>query len=248
MPPTVQNLEEIIAQLEPGNAGVRNIYNTQLAAIPGQTQAMREGLEVGKQNEFRNIRRTANASGNAFSGVPVEEQMRYVGEKYMPSLAAAEGAAIQQQTELQKALAMLDLETRNRAFDTREGQLKSRQAFEEAERDRAFQMQKQREALAAEAANKGNSSRGTKLDAVKDPKTGGWRVLENGRDSTSYDLAGYARETGKDIVELLRNGDADDRRAAEWYMQKIQQWGNADAAKYFDELKRDRGTAFYLGG
>lgn len=149
--PKVPKLSEAMAMYAPAYAGQKNLINKQIAAIPGQTQAALGGLDVAKTNEFRDIRRGANASGMAFSGIPIEEQTRYLGEHYLPGRANLEATGMNQRLTLQQALAGLDTDVRNRAIDYRTDRQKALEAYVEAERERALKVQMQREQIAADS-------------------------------------------------------------------------------------------------
>lgn len=250
--PVVQSLDQILAQIQPGYAGQENVINQQISAEPGRTQAITSGLETAKSNAFRDINTNANSKGVAFSGIPSSEQTRYVGEKYLPALSEAQQSGADRVFKLQQALAGLDTEKRNLALSTQQGQQKQLDDYNAAElayqREMAqIQLQYQQDMQKLAAQNSYQSGGQTNL-TIKKNAAGGWDVLENGKKSSNYDLAGYARLTGANIVDLLRNGDAKDRQAAQWYLDKIRKYGTKDQAKYLEELKKDRSTAFYLGG
>lgn len=139
MPPTVQSLDQILAQLDPAYAPSRNLYNQQLSVLPGQQTAAIQGLDVAKQNAFRDVNTNANSKGLAFSGIPAAEQTRYVGEKYLPARAGVESDFQKQTFTLQQALASLEQERRLKATDTQAGQQKTLQDYLDAERQRQFQ-------------------------------------------------------------------------------------------------------------
>lgn len=250
--PTVQSLDKILASLDPAYKPSEALYNQQIATLPGQEQTALGALDASKTNSFRDINTGANSKGLAFSGIPAAEQARYLGEKYLPAVAGVKSNTQTQQFTLQQALASLASEKRLKGLETQTHQQDVLNTYLENERERQFrakQAELDRQARAAEAAasRASSASNTTDLRIVKN-KQGGWTVLENGKASKNYDLNAYARATGANIVDLLANGDAKDRQAAAWYQQKINKYGNADQAKYLDELKRDRRTAFYLGG
>ena len=212
------------------------------------------GLEVGKQNAFRDVNTNANSKGLAFSGIPAAEQTRYLGEKFLPAKANLEGEFQNKNFTLSQALAQLSSEQRLRGLDTRGGQQKTLDAYMEAERDRQFKAQQA--ALDRNAAAAKSGAGGVNVEIRKNSR-GGWEVYENGKPSQNYDLAQAAGILGKDVVQLLKTGDDQDRQAAQWYEEKmgnLNQWagdeGQAEAlaSKFRRELANDRKTAFYLGG
>ncbi len=159
MPPAVQSLEELYAQLNPAYQGTRDLVGAQLSAVPGQFQAQETALGVKKDNSFRDINTGANAKGLAFSGIPIAEQTRYLGEQYLPAVAGLESQKNNATLELQKVLASLDQEQRLRAIDRRTDQQKALDAYLENERQRAQQLQMQREQIAASSSRGGGSDR-----------------------------------------------------------------------------------------
>ena len=139
--PQVQKLEQIIAELNPAYKPQQDIYKKQISAVPGKYDALKSGLEVRKQNEFREISRGANARGMAFSGMPQEEQTRYLGESYLPALAGYDTQAEEERLRLEQAIASLLGDQRLRATEIRSGQQRDYNSWQEAERQRAFQRQ-----------------------------------------------------------------------------------------------------------
>jgi hypothetical protein len=243
--PVVQDLSQLMAELDPAYSQSRNLINQQISTIPGQTSAAVAGLDAAKTNAFRDIQSGANSRGMAFGGIPLEEQGRYLGEKYLPARAQVEQGGQQQQMTLMQALANLEQDRYKTALTTQQRQQSELGAYNQTAEDRAFRAQQA--ALDRSASASSRAATNPNLDLRKNSQ-GGWDVYENGAKSTNYDLAGYARATGKDLLQLLAQGDQRDKQAAQWYMDKVNKYGAKDSAKYLEELKRDRSTAFYLGG
>lgn len=137
--PVVQGLDQILASLAPAYSGQSDVINQQKAALPGKFQAQTEALGAEKTNTFRDINTGANAKGLAFSGIPIEEQARYLGTKYLPGLT---NLKTQQNTEdltLSGQLASLEGEKRLRALDTQNQQTKALSDWQNAEELRSEQ-------------------------------------------------------------------------------------------------------------
>lgn len=143
-PPKVQSLSDIMAGLEPAYRDSRRVQQKRRQSIPGRYDAQRQGLEVEKQNEFRDINRSANSKGLAFSGIPIEEQTRYLGEEYLPTLGAYDQQENQELMAIEEALAGLSKEQRLKATDMRSTQQERRQSFLEAQRQRQLRLRLQR--------------------------------------------------------------------------------------------------------
>lgn len=177
--PVVQSLEQILAEIDPSYAPTETLYNQQIAGIPQKYQAQRQGMEVAKTNAFRDINRGANARGMAFSGMPMEEQTRYVGEKYLPGLTALEQQGNSETLELQKALAGLQGEKRNRALDTRNSQQTAYTQWEQAEQARQAEEarwwanfnEEKRQFEAQMAFNRSQSAARSASSAQADPRS-----------------------------------------------------------------------------
>lgn len=241
-----------MAQLDPAYSGSRNLYQQQIAALPGQAQSQVAALDAAKTNSFRDINTGANSKGLAFSGIPIAEQSRYLGEKYLPAVAGVQQSQNQQQMTLQQALAQLEQDRYKTALGTQQGQQKSLQDYLSQQEDYNFRAQQGALDRSAAASSKANAQ--TNIDIKKNAQ-GGWDVFENGQKSTNYDLATAAAATGKDLLSLLKQGDAQDKQAAKYYEDNVSQakrtgGGDPDIARAYalKQLQKDRATAFYLGG
>lgn len=256
MQPQVQDLAAIIAELDPAYAPQRQLFQQQQGLLPGQQAAAIGGLDAAKGNAFRDINTNANSRGMAFGGIPIAEQTRYVGEKYLPARAGVESDFQKQGFQLSQALAQLSGDQRIKALDRRSEQQKILDSYLEAERERQFraaEAEKNRQAEMRMSSAK-QSAGGVDLQIKKNDR-GGWEVYENGKPSQQYDLAMAADLLGRDLISLLENGDAQDRQAAQWYQDNLRDvsrtgGGDARVAQQYarERLRKDRGTAFYLGG
>lgn len=82
-----RSVDQIIGELNSVYNPQIEQVNKQLAELPAYYQAQTEGLNVAKDNAFRDITGAASARGIVYSGMPIQEQTRYTGEKYLPALA-----------------------------------------------------------------------------------------------------------------------------------------------------------------
>lgn len=251
--PTVRELNSLIAELGQSILPQKQLIDADIARTEMSGAAQEAGLGAAKDKEFKGIGQRAQNKGMFFSGFAPNEEAEYTGGTYLPALAALQATIAQTRSSLLGKKADLDADIFGKAFQTRENDINAKNTWEsEQERraweadqariereSRAAEAEKDRRASLAAAASKSSASAAPKL--TKNAR-GGWDVSEG------YDLAGYARATGADLITLLSQGDAEDRRAAGWYMEKINKYGTENADKYFQELQRDRPTAFYRGG
>jgi hypothetical protein len=141
--PTVQTLDQIMAELQPGYTGQREVIGKAIANTNETYKATDLGLDAAKTQGFNQINEQATGKGTAFGGVPIEEQATYLSTKYLPGKQAAKA---QQQSDiltLEGQNAALDTEIRNRAAGTRDTQVQSLNQWN---------LQKQAQEAAAEAA------------------------------------------------------------------------------------------------
>lgn len=84
-------LSDIMTELDSTYNPLRNrsqeVYQKGLDATNPQESADLGGLEIAKNNAFESINTGANRRGMFFSGIPLAEQSKYVGENYLPSIA-----------------------------------------------------------------------------------------------------------------------------------------------------------------
>lgn len=154
-----RTLDEIIASLAPEYDPERKLVSEQIAAVPGQEGAAVGALEAAKTNAFSDITDAANSRGMLYSGVPIDEQSRYVGERYMPALAAVKQGSADKLTKLQAGLLDINKEQRTKAQGIRDDEV----AMDRKAAAEAAQMQLEREKIAAQNA------RSTSRAAAKAP-------------------------------------------------------------------------------
>lgn len=80
-------LTELNSVYNPQRQKQQDIYNQGLESVAPQETADLTGLEQAKKNAFGSIETGANRRGLFFSGIPLEEQAKYVGENYLPGIA-----------------------------------------------------------------------------------------------------------------------------------------------------------------
>lgn len=80
-------LTELNSVYNPQRQKQQDIYNQGIESVAPQETADLTGLEQAKKNAFGSIETGANRRGLFFSGIPLEEQAKYVGENYLPGIA-----------------------------------------------------------------------------------------------------------------------------------------------------------------
>ena len=122
--PTVQTLDQIMAELQPGYASQRNIIGQSIANTNETYKADELALDAARTQGFNQINEQATGKGigRAFSGIPISEQAEYLSTKYLPGKQAAKAKQRDSLLTLEGQNASLDTDIRNRAFGARENQ------------------------------------------------------------------------------------------------------------------------------
>lgn len=254
--PVVQDLQALIAELGQSITPQKALIDQSIEANTNAGAAQEQGLGAQRDTAFKQIDQGAQNKGMYFSGASPDEQYKYTAGTYLPALANLQATIASTRAGLLGKKADLDTDVYQKAFSTRENQTNQLNAYNNEQEARAFQAEQARiarEAAAAEAEKDRRAAASTAAAnrAASNPavptlsknKAGGWEVSDSGMD-----LAGYARATGKDLITLLLQGDAKDRQAANWYLEKINKYGADRAPEFFAQLQKDRPTAFYRGG
>lgn len=162
-----QTLDQIIASRKSLYDPERQLINEQKTALPGQEAAAVSALDTAKTNAFGDITNSANARGVVYSGAPIQEQNRYVGEKYLPARAGVTSTFAANRSKLEEALLGI-----NRDETTSAQQLQTAQQKAEADAsNKAEQLALTRERMANSMA-----IASTRASKAVDPAKGFQRI------------------------------------------------------------------------
>lgn len=256
MPPQVRDLQALIAEYGKAYDPQQALINADIATNDASGVAQEQGLQAKQGQAFKTIEQGAQKKGMYFSGFSPNEQANYTSDTYLPALAQLQATIAATRGSLLGKKADIQTSIYDKAFNTREGDVKAKNDWQSEQERRAYQAEqdrinrefqasenaKQRSASAASS----RASSGPSLSIAKN-SAGGYNVLEDGQVSQNYDLAAYAQLTGKDLINLLANGDAQDRQAAKWYNDNIR-LGRGQSYALDRLMNYDRPTAFYKGG
>lgn len=134
-----QSIEQIVAELENAYKPQVDLIQKQLAELPAYYQAQEQGLNVAKDNAFRDITGQANQRGVLYSGMPIQEQTRYTGERYLPAMAGLKRQQSEQTTGYQSQI-----------NDVRSRQYQQAQSIRQNQLQNELQAQIERERIAAQ--------------------------------------------------------------------------------------------------
>jgi hypothetical protein len=161
-----KTLQAILAERKAIYDPQRALIAQQQAALAPEEAAVTAGLETAKTNAFSDITNQANARGMVYSGAPIAEQQRYVGERYLPAVANLKSDFLGRRTKLEGALLGINQDemTSAQQLET-EGQKAEAEAAHRAEQ---LALERQRVAISAKktAAPRAKSPAAAKADAA----------------------------------------------------------------------------------
>lgn len=116
--PKVQTLAESMAALGPGYEEQQSLYGEQIEGLGGQFDSQRQRLEGQRVQTFEDINNAATGRGvgAAFSGVPINEQNRYLANEFLPGQQALVEQENAQRMDLRMSQAELSTEQRTTAL------------------------------------------------------------------------------------------------------------------------------------
>lgn len=107
-----RTFDEIYRTLAPNYQAEQDLVRKQQAALQPEQDAAIAGLDTAKENAFGDIVNQANSRGMVYSGAPIHEENRYVGEYYLPKRAGVVSDFGKRRSALEAAL--LDTQSRQR--------------------------------------------------------------------------------------------------------------------------------------
>jgi hypothetical protein len=148
MQPSVQSLDQILAELNP-------LYDPQRQAIKqnidyaqqGET-ALLQQQDALKTQAFGDIAQTAQDRGMYFSGFQPDQQAQYLGTTYLPTVAKIRNDTQQRVTGLNTDLSNLEAGVRKSAMDTQQGQQEAAVKWQQEQQRLLLEQQKLAQELA----------------------------------------------------------------------------------------------------
>lgn len=212
MPATI---DQIIASRKALYDPQRQLIQQQVDQLPGQEQADVAGLDTAKTNAFGDINIQANDRGLSYSGMPIAEQSRYVGERYLPALAQTKANYADRRTKLQQGLLGINADEMTSAQQLQQEQVKAEQEAQARAEQLALEREKMASAERAAASRATTSSKkaaASKAKVVTDPSGGFQFYGEQGQKVTAAQYVSGQGGNFQDLVGLLsqskNGGDA----------------------------------------
>lgn len=197
-----RSIDQIVGELNSVYQPQIEQVNQQLSQLPQYYAAQTQGLNTAKENAFRDITGAASAKGMMYSGMPIAEQTRYTGEKFLPALAQLEQQKNQQTFGFQSQLNDIYSKRMSQAQQLQQQELDREEQARQAEANRQAQLQAARMAAARSYGGGGGGGGGR----VKAPSIDDAAALVNSlRSSGQYGDSGYGsiaeamRQRGYDI-------------------------------------------------
>ena len=176
--------------------------------MPAYYQAQTDSLGVAKDNAFRDITGQASARGIVYSGMPIQEQTRYTGEKYLPALAQLNQQKNEKTYGFQSQLTDIYGKRLSQAQALQQQELDREEQARQFELKRQDEERRYQQQLAAQraSASRSGGGGGGGGGTTKQPSVGDAAALVNALrsqgnigDSGYGSIAEYLRQNGYDI-------------------------------------------------
>lgn len=177
--PTVQTLDQIMAELQPGYQGQRDVIGQQISNTDATYKAAELGLDAAKTQGFNQINTQATGKGASFSGIPADEQATYLSTKYLPGVQEAKAKKQSDTLTLQGQLASLDTDIRNKALGSRDSQISSLNAWNLQQAQLEAQARENAANRAAQAAE-GRANRAASAPKQVSPSQAALAIISQG--------------------------------------------------------------------
>ena len=173
--PVVQSLSDVYNELNNAYQGGRDVINEQMSGLGEKYDAQHSALDAKKVQGFDTINDQATGRGMAFSGIPLDEQAKYLSTEYLPGMQQLSYQQNAETLTMKGQLADIDKEQRLGAMsriDQQQSalnqwnltQLQIQTQAAEAEKQRAWQAEQnrldQQFQASQNAANRAASSAG----------------------------------------------------------------------------------------
>jgi hypothetical protein len=132
-------LDQILQELHAVYNPQKDQYNQALSQVDPQQQAEEQGLQAAKTDAFAQIDQGANRRGLFYSGMPIAEEQKYVGQNFLPSLANLRSKYAQQKFDLTNALNKVTSDEYSQAYGIHQNEVDSEEKQREFDRQLAAQ-------------------------------------------------------------------------------------------------------------
>ena len=198
--PKVQTLAEAMAELNPAYAQSQQVIQNRQSGLGAKYDAQRAGITAERGEGFNAINNQATSRGGSFSGVPVEEQSRYLSTKYLPGLQQADYQQNEEDLTLQGELAGINKEIRVGAIgriDQQQSALNSWNLQQQAQEAAAEAARLEREFTASENAKSRAAENARAAAGRAASAAGGGNAPMGGADAARAFLLANANDKGK---------------------------------------------------
>ena len=151
MPPTVQNLSDLVNQYTTATQPEFNQIDSNIASNDQSGTAQTQGLDAAKTSAFGGITQNANNRGMYFSGFTPDAEAKYTASTYLPALAKLQSTIAATRDSLLGQKATLNTGINTNALNTQKSEQSALDTYNQNQATQAAELQRQQEAEAAAA-------------------------------------------------------------------------------------------------
>lgn len=228
-----------------------DLINQQIGQLQPQQDAEQASLDQAKVNAFKDITNQSNSRGVLFSGVPIDQQATYVGEKYLPAVANLKSTFQNNKNTLLGQINDIQAKRATQAQNTVSD-------YQKNAADTAYKNAQLALSYARLGNSQGNTSTAAQQKLQSQFKVTGKKAIDSGAttatssNSHGYEYTGpngtpinmyqYLVGSGQGVdslANLLQNGSAFDKAVYNKYSNI------KDPTKFYNAVRNDSANRFY---
>lgn len=194
MPPQVRDLQALIAEQTASLKPQYDLIEGDIVSNANAGQAQEIGLGAKKDKAFKQIGQASQDKGMFFSGFSPNEEAEYTAGTYLPALAQLQATIASTRSNLLGKKAELGKSAFDTATNIREQDISTKNSWDAAERQRAFQAEQDRISREATAAE---NEKNRRADAANSARSAAGAAGPSNQELFSSELAKSAGNDGR---------------------------------------------------
>ena len=142
--PAVRDLQALIGEIGQSIQPQNQLIDESMTANENAGLAQQQGLQAKQTQAFKGIEQSAQNKGMFFSGFSPDQQAQYTSTTYLPALAELQRTIAGTRASLLGKKADLQTDVFNKAYQTREGDISQKNAYDQEQERRAYEAEQAR--------------------------------------------------------------------------------------------------------